>query len=881
MKIALTDSLMGALIIDLSHNNMESCPIFGSGEEDTSPGATTRLFLDVSRNKLNTSAISFVLYKFSSSTLQSMKPPFTMLAAGNNCTSLPDHFLEHATTNSGGFPSGLTLDLSYNPIQSLSESVFIIDGDIDSSYFTPFFSTVRISVAHSTAGPIAYPPNGFNFTARSFTSNAYLQFDATNTSVTHAGTVVSAFARFLQPSACGPTCTLSIGLAHNRITSIASGELASVALNALDLSGQLLNLSGQQRSGHDGSAAHTSTPQRITTTQSTTTTIINSDGSGGALTYIAPDAFNNAMTLTTLILSNNALTFLSIDVLANTPALSHLAVDGNPIEALPFINNHLNTASNTTGFVVQCATFGSNINLTDCACTPGSNLTMLSLQCGYIRCTHDRDGCPPGYLLNASDCSQAPASVCVDVNSPRYINSHQYYDTAQHIFLPLTNCSTAFKAANRPGLRAGYKNAWEYTAPTATSDRVCAICTTCPSEYGTIPCTPTTDSVCTRVGLTPVAIAGITVALTAVIVLGVVVAGYYRRRKEEKERELVQTTMALGTERQAVARMTQAWVICEDDLKFDAVIGIGASGVVHKGKWGYINVAIKLLTVPMQPVQSGIFEGELEFLQSVRHPHVLTFYGAGIIEETQQSYLVTELMAGSLQAVLSDMNQVLSWALRLQLADDTISGLRYLHSIDIVHRDVKSDNLFVDAQRRLKVGDFGTGRLARVVNPDADPTVLPAQGRGGNRMRTFTSMSGSLLWMAPESILGHRIAPDHIKCLDMYSFGIVMWELWTRRQPWCEIEGSEACFFQLLVERLKSGRRPTVPRDAGRAPDGYAALMRDCWANDPAARPSSEVVAVRLTDIRRHNHGGVYEGEGGSDSDEPLLHNVEHGSATV
>ena len=68
--------------------------------------------------------------------------------------------------------------------------------------------------------------------------------------------------------------------------------------------------------------------------------------------------------------------------------------------------------------------------------------------------------------------------------------------------------------------------------------------------------------------------------------MGAMVAGYYRRRKEEKERELVQTAMALGTQRHANERMTQAWVISEEDLKFGAIIGIGASGVVHKGQWG-------------------------------------------------------------------------------------------------------------------------------------------------------------------------------------------------------------------------------------------------------------------------------------------------------
>ena len=81
-------------------------------------------------------------------------------------------------------------------------------------------------------------------------------------------------------------------------------------------------------------------------------------------------------------------------------------------------------------------------------------------------------------------------------------------------------------------------------------------------------------------------IASITVGIVLVLITSFVVTRYYQQRKEEKVRELGRAELELGSHRTTVERMTQAWIITEDDLAFGEVIGSGASGVVHKGKWG-------------------------------------------------------------------------------------------------------------------------------------------------------------------------------------------------------------------------------------------------------------------------------------------------------
>lgn len=172
-------------------------------------------------------------------------------------------------------------------------------------------------------------------------------------------------------------------------------------------------------------------------------------------------------------------------------------------------------------------------------------------------------------------------------------------------------------------------------------------------------------------------------------------------------------------------------------------------------------MAVKELQQPFDPrsnKQGADFDREVTFMKSVRHPHVLTFYGAGITSELYP-FLVVELMEqGSLYALLNDHSRALSWRDRVQFALDVASGMRYLHGMDTVHRDLKSDNCFVSADMRVKVGDFGTGRILETVDTSSSSGALTTQA--GFR-RSISLQSGSLLWMAPE-ILDLEAAEQHL-----------------------------------------------------------------------------------------------------------------------
>jgi serine/threonine protein kinase len=92
----------------------------------------------------------------------------------------------------------------------------------------------------------------------------------------------------------------------------------------------------------------------------------------------------------------------------------------------------------------------------------------------------------------------------------------------------------------------------------------------------------------------------------------------------------------------------------------------------------HIPVAIKVLRQPLDEVNPHMteeFMREVKFMRSIRHPHLLLLYGAGMDEESR-AFLVTELMVGSLRALLLDNTKQIDWATRLQFAVDAASGMK-------------------------------------------------------------------------------------------------------------------------------------------------------------------------------------------------------------
>jgi len=162
----------------------------------------------------------------------------------------------------------------------------------------------------------------------------------------------------------------------------------------------------------------------------------------------------------------------------------------------------------------------------------------------------------------------------------------------------------------------------------------------------------------------------------------------------------------------------------------------------------------------------------------------------------------------------------LPWVRLKNMALDIARGMNYLHCSDpiIIHRDLKSHNLLVDEHFKVKVCDFGLSTMVK------------------RHLDRFTAMTpvGTPCWTAPE-VLRNELYSERA---DVFSFGVVLWELVTREDPY---QGMPT--FQIVIAVGQHKMRPLIPPNA---PSALSQLMADCWNEDPNLRPPFSEIVSRL-----------------------------------
>ncbi|QCE09760.1 Protein kinase [Vigna unguiculata] len=261
----------------------------------------------------------------------------------------------------------------------------------------------------------------------------------------------------------------------------------------------------------------------------------------------------------------------------------------------------------------------------------------------------------------------------------------------------------------------------------------------------------------------------------------------------------------------------EKWNIDFSELTVGTRVGIGFFGEVFRGIWNGTDVAIKVfLEQDLTAENMEDFCNEISILSRLRHPNVILFLGA--CTKPPRLSMVTEYMElGSLYYLihLSGQKKKLNWRRRLRMLRDICKGLMCIHRMKIVHRDLKSANCLVNKHWTVKICDFGLSRLM-AESPMRD-----------------SSSAGTPEWMAPELI---RNEPFTEKC-DIFSLGVIMWELCTLSRPWEGIPPERVVY--------------SVAHEASRLeiPEGpLGRLISDCWA-ESHERPSCEEILSRLVDI--------------------------------
>ncbi|OVA07753.1 Protein kinase domain [Macleaya cordata] len=170
--------------------------------------------------------------------------------------------------------------------------------------------------------------------------------------------------------------------------------------------------------------------------------------------------------------------------------------------------------------------------------------------------------------------------------------------------------------------------------------------------------------------------------------------------------------------------------------------------------------------------------------------------------------VITEyLSGGSLRAFLHKLeHKSLPLEKLIAIALDITRGMEYIHSRGVVHRDLKPENTIFDQDNHLKIVDFGIACKEAYCDSLADD-------------------SGTYRWMAPEMIK----RKSHGRKVDVYSFGLILWEMVAGTIPFEDKTPIQAAF-AVVNKKL----RPVIPADC---PPALRALIEQCWASNPEKRP--------------------------------------------
>lgn len=297
-----------------------------------------------------------------------------------------------------------------------------------------------------------------------------------------------------------------------------------------------------------------------------------------------------------------------------------------------------------------------------------------------------------------------------------------------------------------------------------------------------------------------------------------------------------------------------------EELMLIETLGSGRVSTIYRAAWQhghYVSgasdtyskvemVALKVATVnPDTGDTSHVDElrREADIAAMLKHPNVCDLIGVAADSECFcLAYDFCE--GGSLLSLLSDTSRYYEY---LPIALDIANGMAYLHSRSIIHRDLKPSNVLLSRDHRAKIADFGMSVA--------------------NTGQELTAETGTYRYMAPEVIRHESYSSN----ADVYSFGLVLWQLITRDAPFATMTPIQAAF------AVAEGRRPDIPPSC---PSRLREIIELCWDQDSHTRPSFTYVAMALADYARMAFSPANVGAQTLQIANEMLANVE-GNSTI
>ncbi|KAI8462305.1 MAG: kinase-like domain-containing protein [Monoraphidium minutum] len=317
------------------------------------------------------------------------------------------------------------------------------------------------------------------------------------------------------------------------------------------------------------------------------------------------------------------------------------------------------------------------------------------------------------------------------------------------------------------------------------------------------------------------------------------------------------------------SRASSAQLTSQPELTVGECLGRGGFGVVYRGRWHRVPVAVKVMPSRNSEREAMQDAVEMAVLSTVQHPNIVSVYSC--LTDMVEAAELDASLSGSLTSVMrtryrrlrpdedpegeaETFNVVVmelcdrgtlrdaikgglvhralpNGAIGVELAAaveillDVAYAVQYLHSMQLVHGDIKLENILLKSDTSRGLGGHAKGEGGHGRRPGGPAPTTASTSTG----------AGTVTHLAPEMFrAGTRIT----KAVDAYAFGVLMWEAYTSKRAYAGLPR------EAVIERVyKTGLRPRFPSTA---PPAFAGLAEACWQSDPARRPVFAEIAQRL-----------------------------------
>jgi serine/threonine protein kinase len=248
-----------------------------------------------------------------------------------------------------------------------------------------------------------------------------------------------------------------------------------------------------------------------------------------------------------------------------------------------------------------------------------------------------------------------------------------------------------------------------------------------------------------------------------------------------------------------------------------AYIGSGVSASVHEATWGSTPCAIKKMTKKLDDTADrASLVNELSILSAAGcFPNVISVLGT--VSSPYHNIIVMELMPNGSVFDLMQSSRSVTPKLKARMLRDAANGLKHLHDHGIIHGDLAARNLLIDSEWRVNITDFGSSRCIE------DGSAVVTIGE-----------AGPVRWMPPESLTDRILATY----TDIFSFGVVLYEVYSRRVPWEHLDKLD------IIMRVSSGETLEMPPGT---PERVLRLSATCFRFVAGERPSADRVLEECT----------------------------------